>query len=219
MRKSKPEPQTEFTVVKGRNVKSIVFSFRLDAMIASYCSKTNPVVNVLLIMHSQPEIESTSDQKRSIILFYNKIKGGVGTLDRMVRLYSTKRTTRRWPLALFYNMIDVSTINAFIIRQGINHENCNIYMRQRRKFLISLGKKLCGITDKAQPVAPVFATRKRKVTLAGNDASLNKRACSFLCAMKTLIIGYGLNNITIQINLAINCKTCVCLVQQQLLQL
>ena len=36
--------------------------------------------------------------------------------------------------------------------------------------------------------------------------------------MKTLIIGYGLHNISIQINLVTNCKTCVSLVQQQLVQ-
>ena len=36
--------------------------------------------------------------------------------------------------------------------------------------------------------------------------------------MKTLIIGYGLPNISIQINLVTNCKTCVSLVQQQLVQ-
>ena len=41
----------------------------------------------------------------------------------------------------------------------------------------------------------------------------------FFCTMKTLIIGYGLNNIIIQINLVINCKTFVCLMQQPLLQL
>ena len=116
MRKSKPEPPTEFTVAIGRNVKSTVFGFQLDAMIASHCPKTNRVVNMLSTMHSQPEIESTSDQKPSIILFHNKTKGGVGTLDRMLRSYSIKRMTRRWPLVLFHNMIDVSTINAFMQR-------------------------------------------------------------------------------------------------------
>ena len=176
MRKSKPELPTEFTVAKGRNVKSTVFGFQLDAMIASYCSNTNRVVNMFSTIHSQPEIKSTSNQKPSIILFYNKTKGGVDTIDRVVRSYSAKRTTRRWPLVLFYNVIGVSTINAFIIWLGINHWHGNTYMKQRRKFLISLGKELCGITEEAQPVAPVSATRKRKVTLAGNAASLNKRA-------------------------------------------
>ena len=56
MRKSKPEPPTEFAVAKGRNVKSTVFGFQLDAMIASYCPKTNRVVNMLSMMHSQSEI-------------------------------------------------------------------------------------------------------------------------------------------------------------------
>ena len=98
MRKSKSDLPTEFTLAKGRNVKNTVFGFQLDAMIASYCPKTNRVFNMLSTMHSQPEIESTSDQKPSIILFHNKTKGGVGTLDRMLRSYSIKRMTRRWPL-------------------------------------------------------------------------------------------------------------------------
>ena len=119
MRKSKPELPTEFAVAKGRIVKSTVFGFQLDAMIALYCPNTNCVVNILSTMHSQSEIESTSDQKPSIP-FHNKTKGGVGTLDGMLRSYSIKRMTRRWSLVLFYNMIDVSTINAFM--QGINHD-------------------------------------------------------------------------------------------------
>ena len=101
-------------------MKSAVFSFQLDAMIASYCPKTNRVVNMLSTMHSQPEIKSTSDQKTSIFLFHNKTKGGVDTLDKMLRSYFIKHVTRRWPLVLFYNIIDVSTINAFM--QGTNHD-------------------------------------------------------------------------------------------------
>ena len=124
-------------------MKSTVLGFRLDAMIASYCPNKKRVVNMLSTMHSLPEIESTSDQKPSIILFYNKAKGGVETLDRMLRSYFIKRMTRRWPLVILYNRIDVSTINVFFIWQGINYKNSNICMNQRRKFLIILGKELC----------------------------------------------------------------------------
>jgi len=70
---------------------------------------------MLSTMHSQPEIKSTSDQKPSVILFYTKTKGSIDTLHRMVRSYFTKRMTRRSTLVLFYNMIDVSAINVFII--------------------------------------------------------------------------------------------------------
>ena len=48
---------------------------------------------MLSTMHSQPEIESIWDQKPSTILFYKKTKGGVDSLDRMVRSYSTKPMT------------------------------------------------------------------------------------------------------------------------------
>ena len=121
MRKSKPELSTEFTVAKGRNVKSTVFGFQLDTMIASYCPKTNRVVNMLSTMHIvSQKSKALSDQKPSIILFHSKTKGGVGTLDRILRSYFIKRMTRRWPLVLFYSMIYVSTINAFM--QGINYD-------------------------------------------------------------------------------------------------
>ena len=83
-------------------------------MIASNCPKINGVDNMLSTMRSQPEIESTSDQKTSIILFHNKTKDGIDTLDRMLRSFSIKHMTRRWPLVLFYDIIDVSTINAFM---------------------------------------------------------------------------------------------------------
>ena len=116
------ELPTEFTVAIGRNIKSTVFGFQLDAMIALYCPRTNRVNNMLLTMRSHPEIESTLDQKPSIILFHNKTKDGVGILDRMLRSYSIKRVTTRWPLVLFQNMIDVGAINAFM--QGINRDGC-----------------------------------------------------------------------------------------------
>ena len=78
---------------------------------------------MLSTMHSQPEIKITSDQNPSIInLFYNKTKGSVDTLDKMVRSFSTKCMTRKWPLDLFY-MIDVSAINAFIVGKRMNHAN------------------------------------------------------------------------------------------------
>ena len=125
---------------------------------------------------SHPEIESAFNQKPSIILIYNKTKIDVDILNKIIRSYSTKRMTRMWPLVLFYNTTDVSTITALIIWQGINHANDKIRLCQTRTFLISLGKELCGITKEAQPVAPIFATGNRNVTLAKNDVlCLTKR--------------------------------------------
>jgi len=50
-----------------------------------------------------------------MVLDYNASKAGVDTMDQMVRTYTSKRMTRRWPMVFFYNVLDVSALNAFII--------------------------------------------------------------------------------------------------------
>jgi len=55
-------------------------------------------------------------------------------------------------------MIDVIAINAFIIWQGMSHESGNLFIRGKKKSLISLGKELCQHTKEAVP--PTLSTRK-----------------------------------------------------------
>ena len=48
-----------------------------------------------------------------MIQYCNKIKRGVDTMDLMVRSYSCLQRTQRWPMVLWYNMLDVATLNAY----------------------------------------------------------------------------------------------------------
>ena len=59
-------------------------------------------------------------KKPEVILYYNSTKSGVETLDRMVKMYTFKRITRRWSVALFYNMIDVSAVMFLRYRSNCN---------------------------------------------------------------------------------------------------
>jgi len=52
------------------------------------------------------------EQKPEIINYYNKTKAGVDVLDKLVRAYSCKRSTRRWTVSLFFNVIDIAALNA-----------------------------------------------------------------------------------------------------------
>ena len=98
------------------------------------------MVNILSTMHSLPEIASSStENKPEVILYYNSTKSGVDILDRMIRTYTCKRMTRRWPVALLYIMIDVSAVNAYIVWQQLHGENSRIFSKKRRKLLIRLG--------------------------------------------------------------------------------
>lgn len=47
--------------------------------------------------------------------YYNKTKIGVDTMDQMLTRYTTHRRTNRWPLAFFYNILDVASLASYII--------------------------------------------------------------------------------------------------------
>ena len=73
------------------------------------------MVTLLSTMHSVKGSESTTKNKHEIIEYYNSTKGGVDTMDEMTQCYSTKRMTYRRPMVIFFNMLDVSSLNAIII--------------------------------------------------------------------------------------------------------
>jgi hypothetical protein len=59
---------------------------------------------------------STGDgQKPEIITLYNLRKDGVVVVDEMRAAFSCARNTRRWPMVIFYSIVNVAGMNAFII--------------------------------------------------------------------------------------------------------
>jgi hypothetical protein len=102
IRKNKRELPESFVNTKGRLPNTTMFCFQKDAMIASYCPKKGKVVTLLSTMHSQPNVDENSEQKKpEVISSYNSTKSGVDTMDQMTRCYSVKRMTRRWPMVIF----------------------------------------------------------------------------------------------------------------------
>lgn len=56
-----------------------------------------------------------SQKKPEIITYYNNTKCGVDVLDMCYAIYSSGRRTRRWPLAVFYHMINLASSNGYIL--------------------------------------------------------------------------------------------------------
>ena len=185
-------------------------------MIASYCPKKSCLANMLSTIHSHPGVDSDSSEKKpEVILYYNSTKNGVDTLDRMVRTYSCKKMTRRWPVALFYNMIDVSAVNAYVIwQQTQNNSTSTISMKKRRAFLIQLGKEVAGIVSSVS--TPTKRTSqpqsKNKGTAIDDQAPRAKKARCYLCERskdrkcKQTCISCG-NNVC-QLHSQVICKQC-----------
>lgn len=73
-----------------------------------------------------------------MIMDYNETKGGVDTLDKMCAAYDCARNTRRWPMVIFYSMLNIAGVNSMVL---YNLQNVNKNMT-RRNFLHLLSFEL-----------------------------------------------------------------------------
>ena len=95
-------------------------------------------------MHNVDRVDEKDLKKRpEAILFYDETKGGVDTADEMLRGYSTKAASRRFPLAAFFNLLDIVCLDAYVICKDVGIENVS-----RRCFLPQLGEALCDTERK-----------------------------------------------------------------------
>ncbi|KAJ8277134.1 hypothetical protein GJAV_G00071830 [Gymnothorax javanicus] len=102
-----------------------------------YQCKTTESVAILSTLHHDVAIGTDRKRMPETILLYNSTKVAVDVLDQMARLYSVKGATRRWPVAVFSNMLDLATVNAHVLYKGCTGENIS-----RRSFILELAKEL-----------------------------------------------------------------------------
>lgn len=93
-------------------------------------------------LHRDQKVCSGEPHKPQIIIDYNASKGGVDNLDKLVSGYSCKRRTLCWPLVIFFNILDISAYNAFVIWMALNPNWNKAKLQRRRLFLQELGKEL-----------------------------------------------------------------------------
>jgi hypothetical protein len=91
-------------------------------MLASYMPKRNKNVLMMSSFHAKNETSDREDKKPQVILDYNMGKGGVDVMDSRIEDYTCRRKTNRYPLLYFFNMLDVATLNGFIIMHSLGYE-------------------------------------------------------------------------------------------------
>ncbi|XP_067088064.1 piggyBac transposable element-derived protein 4-like [Osmerus mordax] len=173
IRKNKPELPPQLLTTKNRPVNSSKFVFTADTSLVSYVPKKGKNVVLMSTLHRDDRICGQEHQKPEIIMDYNASKGGVDNMDKLVTAYSCKRRTLRWPLVIFFDMLDISAYNAFVIWMAMNPEWNRSKLQRRRLFLEELGKAL--VTPQIQrrqhvPRTPASAAIMRRIQVENASA-------------------------------------------------
>ena len=110
-------------------------------------------VCILSSMHGNLNIDQYDKKKMSeMILYYYKSKVGADVLDQMARYRTSKCSTRRWPAAVFFNILDCACVNAYIV-----YCLATKLTLSKRQFMLELIKELRKPKDEMDSITPFSA--------------------------------------------------------------
>ncbi|CAK1587852.1 unnamed protein product [Parnassius mnemosyne] len=141
-RKNKGEIPESFLVLTNREKNTAMFAYDGPLTLLSYCppkSTKKKVIIMLSTLHDSPD--NNEVELPEIIHFYNKTKGGVDVFDAMAKKYSVQRRTKRWPMCIFYGLLNGVGINSWVLYK-CSKANNKPDIRLRRSFLKELGMNL-----------------------------------------------------------------------------
>jgi hypothetical protein len=159
MRKNRTELPPEF-LPKTRQQFESKFAFTNNTALVSYAPRKNKTVVLLSTMHSKPDTyDEVEECKPYMILDYNMTKGAVDSFDQKTKYYTCAHKSRRWPMRLFYFLIDATCLNAFVIWNMKNptwkDQKGSKRLDKRRLFLTEVAHSLMKpmITQRAESMS------------------------------------------------------------------
>ncbi|XP_069596256.1 piggyBac transposable element-derived protein 4-like [Ranitomeya imitator] len=139
VRKNNKQLPPNFVNVKGKKQYRSMFGFNDGKVLVSYIPREKKNVILVSSLHDDDAIDPGSgvQKKPEVITFYNLTKSGVDTLDQMCAAYSVSRNTKRWPMVIFFTMLNVGGINSQVIYLGNQ-----LQPLRRRVYLKTLANEL-----------------------------------------------------------------------------
>ena len=87
-----------------------------ECSLTVYKARKKKLVYVLSSVHQSVAVDQTHRKNMpETVSYYNKPKAGVDVLEQMASYHTIKTATRRWPVAIFYNILDCAWINTYIL--------------------------------------------------------------------------------------------------------
>lgn len=165
IRKNKKELPLEFSQ-PAHPPGSSMFAFGNYCTLVSYIPKKNRNVLLVSSLHHDDNVDSISG-KPEIIVDYNNTKGGVDIVDRLCSNYNVARSTKRWPMVIFYAILNVAAINSLVV---FSANNQNTHDMRRRQFLQVLSHELIvpHIQERSKNPRLPKSLRERMQEICGN---------------------------------------------------
>lgn len=126
------------TIKKNAVAGDYMFGCQDDKTLISMITKKKKAVVVLSTMHDTDTVNDVT-QKPTQIMDYNSTKGGVDTVDLMCSRISTSRRTQRWPVTIFFRLLDLAGINSLRIFQW---NTAHVKVIRRRIYIKQLALDL-----------------------------------------------------------------------------
>ena len=144
--------------------------------------KSKPNVKVLLpsIKHTSIQVEDNYKRVPETIAFYNKTKFGVDVIDQMAHKYSVKAGSFPWPLQVFFDILDLAAINAWIL-----YKECTRSKISSKEFIFCLAKELTG-----ENKDNICQRSGRFISVIFNVKSAKKLPSGLLQKIEVIIIVY-----------------------------
>lgn len=143
VRRDKKFLPTTFAQKKALQVFESNFAFQEHRALCSYQGHKPKNVILMSTMHDDDAVDINHPKKKpEMVLFYNETKGGVDTCDKLCLTYTTKRKTKRWPVVLFFNMLDTSTVAAQVIFKFKSPQSPFAKRDARASFIREISKDL-----------------------------------------------------------------------------
>jgi hypothetical protein len=114
IRSNKREIPEELKNTRSRLIGTSMFCYDRSLTLVSYKPKPSKMVYLLSSCDEEGVLNSTTG-KPEMIMYYNQTKGGVDTFDQMCSAMSCSRKTNRWPMAMFYGILNIAFVNSYVI--------------------------------------------------------------------------------------------------------
>ncbi|XP_015123878.1 uncharacterized protein LOC107045962 [Diachasma alloeum] len=137
--------------------------------LVSYVPKENKVMTILATGIRLTCVHATIG-KPDIINTYNAHKRATYSFDQACKLYAVGRRTRRWPLRVFFSILDKANVNATII-YNLLHPNSR---KKRQHFMKELSFALIEPQLRRRQESPTLriAIRRKLSSLLGQEKSV-----------------------------------------------